>query len=110
MDIRNGIRGLLNNIVKEDAGRKGAVFLKSLGIAETGTPVDEGVAYWRTGELVKLLTNGISDKASRRNKHDVDLPALSGTGHLLMGLGNILGMRQLAASDPVCARACKGRR
>lgn len=34
-------------MVKEDAGRKGAVFLKSLGIAETGTPVDEGVlAYW----------------------------------------------------------------
>ena len=47
MDICNGIRELLNNMVKEDAGRKGAVFLKSLGIAETGTPVDEGVlAYW----------------------------------------------------------------
>lgn len=52
-------------------------------------------AYWRTGELVKLLTNGISDKASRRNKLDVDLLALSGTGHLLMGLGYILGIRQL---------------
>lgn len=30
-------------MVKEDAGRKGAVFLKSLGIAKTGTLVDEGV-------------------------------------------------------------------
>lgn len=47
LDTRNGIRELLNNMVKEDAGRKGAVFLKSLGIAETGTLVDEGVlAYW----------------------------------------------------------------
>lgn len=72
------------------------MFLKSLGVAETGTLVDEGILACRCiGVLVKLLTNGISDKASRRNKLDVDPPVQSGTGHLRIGLGIILGIRQL---------------
>ena len=66
-------------------------------------------AYWWTDELVKLLTSGISDKASRRNKLDAAPPALSGTGHLHIGLGIILGIRQLRghllpfAQEPVKA-------
>lgn len=87
LDTRNGIRELLNNMTNENAGRIGAVFLKGLEIAETGILIDEGV-------LVKLLTGGIADQASRRNKLDVDLAALSGIGHLLIRLGNIFGIGQ----------------
>ena len=88
MDICNGIKELFNSIAKKDAGKKAAVFLKGFEIAEAGILINEGV-------LVKLLTNGISDKASRRNKLDVDPPVRSGTGHLRIGLGIILGIRQL---------------
>ena len=88
LDTLNGIGEFLNNMAKEEAGRIGAVFLKGFEIAEAGILINEGV-------LVKLLTNGISDKASRRNKLDVDPPVRSGTGHLRIGLGIILGIRQL---------------
>ena len=89
-------KGTFQQHSEERRRKKGTVFLKSLGVAETGTLVDEGILACRCiGVLVKLLTNGISDKASRRNKLDVDPPVRSGTGHLRIGLGIILGIRQL---------------
>lgn len=88
LDTFNGVREFRNNMTKEYAGRVGAVFLKGFEIAETGKLIDEGV-------LVELLSGGITDQASRRDKLDIDLPALSGIGHLLIWLGNILGIRQL---------------
>ena len=87
LNTRNGIREFLHNMTKEEAGRIGAVFLKGFEITETGILIDEGV-------LVELLTGGITDQASRWNKLDVDLAALSGIGHLLIGLGDILGIGQ----------------
>ena len=87
LDTLNGIGEFLNNMAKEEAGRIGAVFLKGFEIAEAGILINEGV-------LVKLLIGGITDQASRRDKLDVDLPAPSGIGHLLIGLGNILGIWQ----------------
>ena len=107
LDTLNGIREFLNNMAKEDVGRIGAVFLKGLEIAEAGILIDEGV-------LVKLLTGGITDKASRRNKLNVDLAALSGIGHLFIWLGNILGIGQFHghlppfAQEPVKARDGSG--
>lgn len=87
LDTRNGIGESFHNMAKKNAGRIGVVFLKGLEIAETGILIDKGV-------LVKLLTSGIADQASSRNKLDVDLPALAGIGHLLIRLGNILWIRQ----------------
>ena len=87
LDTLNGIGEFLNNMAKEEAGRIGAVFLKGFEIAEAGILINEGV-------LVKLLIGGITDQASRRDKLDVDLPALSGLGHLLIGRGTILGIWQ----------------
>jgi len=54
------------------------VFLKGFEIAEAGILINEGV-------LVKLLIGGITDQASRRDKLDVDLPALSG---IYLGFGS----------------------
>ena len=68
-----------------------------------GGLIDEGV-------LVEILTGGIPGQASRRDKLDIDLTALSGIGHLLIGLGNILGIGQLHshltpfAQEPVRTR------
>lgn len=64
------------------------MFLKGFEIVETGIFIDESV-------LVKLLSSGISDQASCGDEFNIDLTALAGIGHLFIGLGNILWVRQL---------------
>lgn len=52
--------------------------------------------------LIEFLPSSFTNKASRRHEFNVDLDALAGILHLLVRLGNILGIwkfdRHLAAS------------
>ena len=64
------------------------MLLKTLQIPETAVFVQERVL------VVSTLVGGSSDQTASRNIFDVNLDSLTGVAHLLIGLGDILGIWQ----------------
>ena len=64
------------------------MFFECLQVAKTAVLINCSV-------LVEFLPRSIANKAGRGDKFNVDLDALAGILHLLVRLGNILGIWQL---------------
>ena len=77
-------------MLQKEHGGVGAVLLKSLYKAPAGVFVNGSV-------LIELLTFGLVHKADGRDKFHVDLDALTGMVHLLIRLGDILGVRRFSS-------------
>ena len=70
------------------------MLLKGLQIAESAVLIQEGVLVIIASILSGVLL-GLTDQARCRDVFDVDLDPLTRVGHLLVGLGDVLGIRQL---------------
>lgn len=87
LDTFNEIRELFHNMTQEDSRGIGAVFLKSFDIPKAVVLVQEGILKPLCG--LRLVHN-----TRFRDKFHIDLNTLAGILHLLIGLGNVLGVRQ----------------
>ena len=77
-----------DQVFHELRGGIGTVLLKGFHETPPGVFVDGGI-------LVKFLPFRFVYKAYRRNKLYIDLDAFAGMGHLLIGFGNVFGVRRL---------------
>ena len=82
-----GARKSFYQVLQKEHGGVGAVLLKSFYKAPAGVFVNGSV-------LIELLSFSLVHKADGRNKFHVDLDALAGMIHLLIRLGDILGIRR----------------
>ena len=81
-------------MLKETCGRIGAVFLKGFHIAPAGVFINGGI-------LIKLLSFCFIDQTTGRNEFHIDLDPLPGIFHLLIRLGDILGIGEFFRHDPL---------
>ena len=89
--------GLYQMLQKDRRGIR-AVLLKGFHIAPAGVFVDRRV-------LEKLSANDLAVfQAGGRDEFHVDLNALAGIAHLLIGLGNVLGVWRLDRHDPLASQ------
>lgn len=83
------------NTVSDKFGRgKGIVFRESFQVTETAIFVKEGILV-EIASIFRSLVQGLSNQAAFGDEFDVDLNPLAGILHLLIGLGDILGIGQL---------------
>ena len=94
----NEVRELLHNMSQEDGRGIGAVFLKRLNIPKPAVLVQESILKPLCGLL--LIHN-----ASLRDELHIDLNTLTGILHLLIGFGDILGVRQFYGHSSVFSQA-----
>ena len=87
LDTLNEVRELFHNMAQEDRRGVGAVFLKRLNIPKPAVLVQESILKPLRGLLLVHDT-------SLRDKLHIDLNALTGILHLLIGFGDIFGVRQ----------------
>ena len=88
LDTFDGKGKLFHDMLQKLCGGVGTVLLKSLQIPETAVFVNEGV-------LIPLCAILLPDNTGLRDKFHIDLHTLAGILHLLIGLGDILWIRQL---------------
>jgi len=88
LDALYGIGKLLDAMEDKMGGGIGTVLLKGLQIAEAAVFVQEGVL------VIAAICGCLAHQAALGNELDIDLHPLTGIGPLLIGLGNILGVRQ----------------
>ena len=93
LDALNGKGEGFHQVFQEEGGGIGAVFLKSLYEAPPGVLVNGGI-------LEELLANDFTvHKAGRRDEFDIHLDALARVVHLLIRLGDILGIGRVDSHD-----------
>lgn len=97
LDAFDGIGKPFDNVAQKDSGRIGIMFLEGFHIAEAAVFVNEGV-------LKPLSGFRLADNANLGDEFDVDLNPLAGVGHLLIGFGDILGIRQLDSHSIALAK------
>ena len=86
-------RECLDEMLEENGEGIGAVLIKSLYITPAGVLVD-------CGALIELLPGSLIDQAGGRDELDIDLDQLSRMAHLLIRLGDILGIQRLDGQSP----------
>lgn len=83
------------NTVSDKFGRrKGIVFRESLQITETAIFVKEGVLV-EIASIFRSLVRGLPNQAALGDEFDIDLDPLARILHLLIRLGDILGIGKL---------------
>ena len=87
LDTFDQIRELLKAVPEKDGRGISAALIERFEVAESRVFVNHSV-------LIELLTLRVTDQANRRDMLDVDLYPLTGIKHLLIRLGNILGIRK----------------
>ena len=87
LDTFNAIRELFHNMTQENGRGIGIVFLKSLDIPKAAVLVQESILKPLCGLLLVHNT-------SLRDEFHINLNTPAGILHLLIGFGDILGVRQ----------------
>lgn len=93
LDTLNGAGKGFHKVIHKKGGRVGAVFLKSFHKTPSGILVDSGI-------LEELFSDNLTVyEAGGRDEFDIYLNTLTGMLHLLVGLGNILGIGRVYSHD-----------
>ncbi len=87
LDALNEERELLNTVLDKQGRRLGAVFLEGFEVAETAELIKEGVLK------VSAILGSLAYKAGGWDEFHINLDALTGILHLLVGFGDVLGVR-----------------
>ena len=93
LDTFDGCRKRFYQMLHEHGGGIRVVLLKCLHKPPSGVFINSGI-------LEKMLTNDPAvDKTGRRNELHIHLDTLSRMIHVLIGLGDILGVRRMDSHD-----------
>lgn len=90
----NGEREFVGTMVDELSRGKGAAFGEGFQVTEAAIFVNKGVLIEMPSVFLRF-PHGLPDQTAFRDEFDVDLDPLAGILHLLVGLGDIFGIRQL---------------
>ena len=93
LDALNGARESFHKVFHKQGGGIGAVPLKGFHKTPPGIPINGGILEER------FPGHPAVDKAGGGDKFDIDLDTLSGMVHLLIRLGDILGVRGMGSHD-----------